>query len=103
MRNKGIAAADSFSQGLLMIGSPAALQVVADLLIAAGCDGATPIAVPAHHYEEQEHVRGSNLPLAAALSKCYDLRSVDAVRGNEHGRLGQQTSKKARCIGEMHI
>lgn len=62
-----------------MVNLPAALQVVADLLSAAGCDGATPIAVPAHHYEEQEHVRGSNMPLAAALSKCYDLRSVDAV------------------------
>lgn len=67
-----------------MVNLPAALQVVADLLSAAGCDGATPIAVPAHHYEEQEHVKGSNMPLAAALSKCYDLRSVHAVGGNEH-------------------
>ncbi|KAG2448381.1 hypothetical protein HYH02_006963 [Chlamydomonas schloesseri] len=50
-------------------------QGVEELLRVMGASPSEPVTVPSWHYEEEGVAPGGSMPLAQALTKCYDIRS----------------------------
>lgn len=51
-------------------------QAVEELLRVMGASASESVPVPSWHYEEEGVAPGGSMPLAQALTKCYDIRWV---------------------------
>ncbi len=60
----------------MLTGQSPCPQAVEDLLAVMGASATEAVPVPSWHYEEVDGgaVQGGTMPLADALTRCYDLR-----------------------------